>query len=425
MFRQKALENRNMKWRGRSILLPGIPLWLVITSCLFFLITFIVFITEGTYTRRANVGGEITTSPRAINIYSSVQGFIVKSFVTEGQIIKKGDAIYQIDVSKSTKDGVVSDSQKADIENQLTKIKNIITRLEESKKTTLNMLEKQKIQYTEAYKNSTKIIGSAEKGIRIMKDNVDSYQKYHDRGLINKDQLINQIAIYYQQQNNLLGLNSQNEQNALQITSLENQILTQAAEFDNRIYQMELQRYDLHKEMINADVNGEVIVRALSDGKIDSLSVTEGQMVNAGDSLLQIIPQKITNYYLVLWVPNDAVPFIAVGDKVNIRYEAFPVEKFGQFSATITHISRTPASPQEMLTYQGAPTKNTQTAPVPYYKVMVKPEQQSIRYDGKNILLENGMKAQGTLFLEKRKVYQWMFSPFYDVKHSTMGPVNE
>ncbi|EPD2685537.1 colicin V secretion protein CvaA, partial [Escherichia coli] len=26
MFRQDALENRKMKWQGRAILLPGIPL---------------------------------------------------------------------------------------------------------------------------------------------------------------------------------------------------------------------------------------------------------------------------------------------------------------------------------------------------------------------------------------------------------------
>ncbi|WP_139385000.1 HlyD family efflux transporter periplasmic adaptor subunit, partial [Salmonella enterica] len=74
-----------------------------------------------------------------------------------------------------------------------------------------------------------------------------------------------------------------------------------------------------------------VIIRALSDGKIDSLSVSTGQMVSAGDSLAQILPDTVRHYYLVLWVPNTAVPYIATGDRVNIRYEAFPAEKFGQF----------------------------------------------------------------------------------------------
>lgn len=424
LFRKDAIENRKMKWRGRAILLPGIPLWLIVVGCVFFLSAFLTFVITGNYTRRINVSGEITTWPRAVNIYSGVQGVVVKQFVQEGQTINKGEPIYQIDVSKSTRSGVVSDNQRRDIENQLVHVDNIISRLEESKKTTLSSLEKQRSQYSEAFKRSSDIIKRAEEGIRIMKNNMENYRHYQSKGLITKDQLTNQIALYYQQQNNLLSLSGQNEQNALQITSLESQIQTQAAEFDNRIYQMELQRYELQKELVNTDAGGEIIVRALSDGKVDSMSVTVGQMVNTGDSLLQIIPKNIKNYYLVMWVPNDAVPYIAVGDKVNVRYEAFPAEKFGQFSATVRTLSKTPASPQEMLTYQGAP-RSLQGDAIPYYKVIVKPDKQVIAYNRKSLPLENGMKAQSTLFLEKRKVYQWMLSPFYDMKHSATGPVNE
>ncbi|EFT1362117.1 HlyD family secretion protein [Salmonella enterica] len=412
-----------MLWRGRALLLPGIPPLLVISVCIIFLTVFITFVIMGSYTRRVNVSGEITTWPRPVNIYSSVQGFIVKQFVTEGQEIRKGEPVYQIDVSRSTSSGVVSDNQRKDIENQIVRIANIISRLEDSKKATLQTLEKQKMQYQEAFERSTAIVRRAEEGIIIMKNNMNNYRTYQKKGLINKDQLTNQTALYYQQQNNLLSLSGQNEQNALQITSLESQIKIQAADFDNRIYQMELQRYELQKELINTDVNGEVIIRALSDGKIDSLSVTVGQMVSAGDSLLQIIPDKIKDHYLVVWAPNDAVPYINPGDRVNIRYEAFPAEKFGQFAATVLLVSKTPASSQEMLTYQGAP-KNNQNTSVPYYKIVVRPDLQEILYDGKFLPIENGMKAQGTLFLEKRKIYQWMLSPFYDMKHSATGPVN-
>ncbi|CAI2046321.1 Colicin V secretion protein CvaA [Serratia fonticola] len=424
MFRQEAIDNQKMKWRGRALLLPGIPFWLTAGLCLFFLVVFLTFIIAGTYTRRVNVTGEVSTYPRAANVYSTVQGVVVKQFVTEGLVIKAGAPIYQIDVSKSTRSGVVSDNQRRDIDGQLARIAQIINRLESSKQATLAMLEKQKAQYTAAFTRSTDILRRAQEGIRIMKENMENYQHYQSKGLINKDQLTNQVALYYQQQNNLLGLSGQNEQNALQITALESQIHTQAAEFDNRIYQMELQRYELQKELLNIDAGGAIIVRALADGRVDSLSVTVGQMVNVGDSLLQVLPHEIDHYALVLWVPNDAIPYITPGDKVNVRYDAFPAEKFGQFAGTVSVISKTPASPQEMLTYQGAP-KAALTAAVPYYKVIVRPEKQAIIYNGKRLSLENGMKAQSTLFLEKRGIYQWMLSPFYDMKHSATGPVNE
>lgn len=262
MFRQEAIENQKMKWRGRALLLPGIPVWGTTGLCLFFFIAFLTFAIAGTYTRRVNVTGEISTYPRAANVYSAVQGIVVKQFVTEGQVIAAGAPIYQIDVSKSTRSGVISDNQRRDIDGQLARIAQIINRLESSKQATLIMLEQQKAQYTAAFTRSTDILKRAQEGIRIMKENMENYRHYQTKGLINKDQLTNQVALYYQQQNNLLGLSGQNEQNELQITALESQNHIQAAEFDNQIYQMELQRYELQKERQNIDATGDIIVRA-------------------------------------------------------------------------------------------------------------------------------------------------------------------
>ena len=196
MFRKSALENRKMKWRGRAILLPGIPLWVIMLGSLIFIIAFLTFIITGSYSRRVNVSGEISTWPRAVNIYSGVQGIVVRQFVQEGQPLKKGDPIYRIDVSKSTSNGVVSENQRRDIENQLVRVANIISRLEKSKKITLDMLEKQRLQYSEAFRRSSDILRRAEEGIKIMKNNMENYRSYQSKGLINKDQLTNQVALY-------------------------------------------------------------------------------------------------------------------------------------------------------------------------------------------------------------------------------------
>lgn len=424
MFRQEAIDSSKGHWQGSALLLPGLPPIIMWTATATFIIAFMMFVIWGSYTRRVNVSGEVSTFPRAANVYSSVQGVVINQFVSEGTTVKAGDAVYKIDVSKSTGAGVVSEEQAADINNQISRVTEIIKKIEDNKKKTLDMMEKQKEKYTAAFVNSNSIIRRAMEGIRIMKENMQNYERYQSEGLINKDQLTNQIALYYQQQNALLDLTGQNEQNSLQITSLETQIQTQAADFDNQINQMELQRYELQKELVNTQANGVVVIRALKDGRIDSLSVTAGQMVNAGDSLFQIMPVNIRNYNLVVWVPNEAIPYIKKGDKVNIRYDAFPMEKFGQFSGEISVISTAPASTQEMMTYQGAPA-HTPSANMTYYKVIVRPEKNAVEYGGRSLLLQNGMKAESTLFLERRKIYQWMLSPLYDMKNSAVGPVNE
>ncbi|HHB6613531.1 TPA: hypothetical protein ACN78H_005484 [Klebsiella pneumoniae] len=40
------------------------------------------------------------------------------------------------------------------------------------------------------------------------------------------------------------------------------------------------------------------------------MNVSQGQIVNAGDTLSQIIPERDRKLYLILWIPDMAVPYI-------------------------------------------------------------------------------------------------------------------
>lgn len=103
---------------------------------------FLMFIIVGIYSCCVNVSGEVIIWLRVVNIYLGVQGFVVRQFVYEGQLIKKGDFVYLIDISKSICSGIVIDNYCWDIENQLVCVDNIIFCLEESKKIMLDILEK-------------------------------------------------------------------------------------------------------------------------------------------------------------------------------------------------------------------------------------------------------------------------------------------
>ncbi|WP_407200646.1 HlyD family efflux transporter periplasmic adaptor subunit, partial [Enterobacter cloacae] len=143
-----------------------------------------------------------------------------------------------------------------------------------------------------------------------MENNMRNYEQYRKNGLINNDQLTNQMSLYYQQENSVLSIKNQNIQNALQIKNLEKEVQIQTSEYDSRIYQMKLQRNELKKELIKSGLNSSIIIRSPSDGIIDTLNVSQGQIVNAGDTLSQIIPERDRKLYLILWIPDMAVPYI-------------------------------------------------------------------------------------------------------------------
>lgn len=136
-----------------------------------------------------------------------------------------------------------------------------------------------------------------------------------------------------------------------QITQLNSDKITKAADFDNQISSQYNQSNDFKNQLVESNANGNIIIKATSDGKIESLSATQGQTVDNGSSLAQIKPTGNVEYYLILWLPNRTIPYLKTGDTINIRYDAFPSDKFGQFPGKIISVSSMPASRQEMSEY--------------------------------------------------------------------------
>ncbi|UXY13227.1 HlyD family secretion protein [Kosakonia sp. ML.JS2a] len=423
LYRQEAIDNRNNRWSSKAFLPHGVPLWMVSTGVFIFLITTIVFLTVGTYTRRVMVSGEIISEPRAVTVTSAQQGYITKQFVHVGEDVKAGQTLYLLNNSKKTISGVVNETQKSAINEQILAINNILEKIEKNKATTIASLKKQIDSYNIIVQQTKENLKKAESGMTFMEKNMTNYRSYLAQGLVNKEQFINQTSLFYDRQNDLVTYKNQLSQYDLQIINLNSDLKTREMDFDNKVNELVIQRNDLQRQLTEVEANGAIVIPAPTSGRVESNSVSEGEMINAGDSLIQILPGSVHRYVLVLWVPAHAAPYITRGDKVNIRYNAFPADKFGQFPGRVISISGVPASVQEMATYPSAPVR-TADSPETWYKLIVLPDTSVFHYNGKSFEFTNGMKATSILFLEKRKLYQWILSPIYDIKNSMEDPVN-
>lgn len=421
LFRQEAIDHLKTRWLGQALLTSRYPLSVIIIATSFFITVLVTVVVFCDYTRRINVYGEVTSLPRAVNIFSSGQGFINYIWKQAGDSVRKGDFLYQIDVSRVTSSGNVSDNIIHATREQSLIIEGIISKLEQNKSTALSQMKEQLAQYQGAYKDTSLAVEDARKGMEEMRVTMHNYADYKKRGLINSDQLTNQRYLYYQQQSVYQNLNAQLIQQGLQITSLKGDLITKATDFDNQISQHRYELSDLQRRLAEMDATGTLFISAPVDGQIESMSVTQGQMVNTGDSLAQIVPANSKGYFLILWLPNSSIPYVKTGDIINIRYDAFPFEKFGQFGGKILSISSVPVSPQELSSYSNSPQALPNGPQEPFYKAII-----DISYDKRfaALKLTTGMKAQATVFMEKRPLYQWMFSPFYDIYNSLMGPIH-
>ena len=424
IYRKEAIEYKKIHWKGKALLLAGIPAWLVTLLASLFLIALVLSLIFCTFTQRIDVRGEVITLPHSVNVFAPQQGFVVNQHVKVGDIVNKGQPLYELDVSRNTINGNVSAAQIEVINEKIANAEDIISKLMRNKSETLTALEKQIKTTSASLAETNRMLATTQVGLNKMFTNLSSYDKYLKDGLITKDQYNYQHSLYFQQQSAYQSLVTQKMQLESQLTQTNSDKITKAADFDNQISSQHNQINDYKNQLVESNANGNLIIKATTNGKIESLAVTKGQMVENGSSLAQIKPTGDIEYYLILWLPNNTIPYVKPGDTINIRYDAFPADKFGQFPGKVISISSVPASRQEMAEYTNV-NNGTSQQELALYNAIIKIKDKTFSYNGKTLTLSNGLKAQAVVFLEERPLYMWMFTPFYKMTQSVSGPIDE
>ena len=423
IYRKEAIEYKKIHWKGKALLLAGIPAWLVTLLASLFLIALVLSLIFCTFTQRIDVRGEVITLPHSVNVFAPQQGFVVNQHVKVGDIVNKGQPLYELDVSRNTINGNVSAAQIEVINEKIANAEDIISKLTRNKAETLTALDKQIKTTSASLAETNRMLATTQVGLNKMHTNLSSYDKYLKDGLITKDQYNYQHSLYFQQQSAYQSLVTQKMQLESQLTQTNSDKITKAADFDNQISSQHNQINDYKNQLVESNANGNLIIKATTNGKIESLAVTKGQMVENGSSLAQIKPTGDIEYYLILCLPNNTIPYVKPGDTINIRYDAFPADKFGQFPGKVISISSVPASRQEMAEYTNV-NNGTSQQELALYKAIIKIKDKTFNYNGKTLTLSNGLKAQAVVFLEERPLYMWMFTPFYKMTQSVSGPID-
>jgi len=91
----------------------------------------------------------------------------------------------------------------------------------------------------------------------------------------------------------------------------------------------------LRQEAVRMEADGELLLRAPVPGMVASRLVEAGQAVQPGQPLISLLPEG-SRLRAQLLVPSAAIGFIKAGDRVLLRYEAYPYQKFGSHFGVIT-----------------------------------------------------------------------------------------
>jgi membrane fusion protein len=175
---------------------------------------------------------------------------------------------------------------------------------------------------------------------------------------------------------------------------------------------------EINEKLANSEAHRLIEIRAPEDGVVTAILAHAGQTVSTGAPMLKILPQYAPMQAELL-APSSAVGFIHKSARVLLRYSAFPYQKFGEYPGTVVNVSRAALNADEVKNLlAGAPPSKENG---PFYRVVVEPDTQIVNIDGEEFTLPASMQVHAYALLERRRLYEWVLEPLYDIGRATHG----
>lgn len=151
---------------------------------------------------------------------------------------------------------------------------------------------------------------------------------------------------------------------------------------------------------------------APSRGLVKSIRVTTlGGVVRAGDIVMELLPTQSGLILEAKVYPSD-IAFVTVGQKANVKLDAFDATVYGGFRGEVIYVS-----PDTL-------NEDTQRGPQPYYRIHVKIGDKD--FDGEKaqrMEVRPGMTAQVDLVVARRSVLSYLVNPVSRVMSQALRPM--
>ncbi|MQB34255.1 hypothetical protein A6U85_30425 [Agrobacterium sp. 13-626] len=155
---------------------------------------------------------------------------------------------------------------------------------------------------------------------------------------------------------------------------------------------------------------------------------TVGQVVNPDAELMRIV-QGDAELEIGAFLPNSDIGFVAAGQEVVIKVEAFPFTRYGVLHGRVTSVATDAVPEPDAQQMEGEPAKQLQSL-IPLgnvqrmqnlvFPVTVRPDVDVIDVDGIVKPLSPGMAATVEIKTGKRWILEYLFSPLAEIASEAM-----
>ncbi|RWR02348.1 anibiotic ABC transporter [[Pantoea] beijingensis] len=413
LFRKEALEANKTKSIGSVALYCPPYRWVIIS--LVGLVTFatLLLIFFGSYTKRETMSGALVPVDGVMDIVAVSSGTIVDLPIHEGQNVQKGSALVTLSSEIATKYGQTRASIAEQLALQNEALAQERKNLDKLSAETLRGYENQKTFLEQQLKKLDGIYASRIQQARLTNAQLKKLKLMRDEGYASNRQVEEQEVSRLEAESRAQDVARQQIDLQQQLTRTLQQLREQPLNKLNQANDIDRRLSELKQSMMENESRRSIVFTAPQNATVASVLIKRGQMVNAGQTLASLLPENATLQARIM-VSSRAIGFIVPGQRVTLRYQAYPWQKFGQQYGVVSEVSRVSLSPQEVSVITGNSQVHEQ-----HYMVKVKLDNQFIHAYGQQVKLQPGSGLEADFQIDKRRLYEWVLEPLYALSHSS------
>ena len=408
MFRQEAIDHQRLRFHGSIVLArtwSHVALTVLLAGCTLSVVAFALL---AGYARKESVGGVIVPAGGLVQVSSPAAGVVLRLDATEGATVRRGDALLVVSSERIDPNGPSDRGIDTSLRERVASLNNESARLEDQARLKRSEL--------------TQRIGSLGASIELKRielrtetDRLSAAQEIASRypelvrsGAVSTVENVERQAAVAAQESRvaaardaLLVLERDRRAAESQLSDLPLQLQREVSQLRRSVSEIEQQRAE-------ASLRRTWVVQADRDGVVGAVRVTVGQSVSPAQPILDLAPSQ-QPLVAELFVPSRAIGFVQIGTPVQLRLDAFPFQKFGQFPGKVIEVSNSAASVAELRTFGMQAGQQTE----PVYRVRVSMDLREIQANGTRLPLRAGMQLSASLVLEHRTLMEWALLPLH------------
>jgi membrane fusion protein len=370
-----------------------------------------VFLFSASTTRKAQSQGVLVPVDGIIRVQAPQAGVVTQLLVREGQKVRTGDVLFIINservnsYSRSIEESI-SVLLRERRQSYLEEIRQATRQTEQR----MAVLRHRLKDINADIDRSTEQINLQERRVDLSEQAAGRFRDLRTRNYISEAQLQERLGELLDQEQRLAELRR------TQATSKREQMSTQAElndlEFQSRRDNEAMKRNAaaLSQDLAENEARREALGRATKDGTVTAITGRVGQSVASGAVLATILPEG-TDLEAEIYATSHSLGFIRPGMLVQLRYSAYPYQKFGQHLARVREIPSTALRPEEL----GLSANHAGPPGGALYRIRLRLDKQTVRAYGREIPLKSGMQVDASILLEKRRLYEWVLEPIFTI----------